>query len=282
MRRAARRAGFGLSVILATGLLTGCASRGPVPPPVERISPKDFQSADLWKLYAQAVEATKYPQPSAISTALVPIVHSTPGLQWDEQGRVLMVAWTKKEYYESSVGKPYTFSHGDVWLTAVPFLQNFCKKVPQDLLAFRLKQVLGLRPNGDYDAFVQMWVDPKDFFRPCADPEITDRECTLNLTIQASPEGQCPWQDSFADQVSLQWVSVRSEHLAWMCDKWNSSFPSNPQDGFPWTALGYTYDWGQPKNPVGESEFVAPNGTTVVIESVRDTAEYCAGGKPPA
>ena len=89
MRRAARRAGFGLSVVL-TVLLTGCASRGPVPAPVPPAAQGD---PDLWKLYAQAVETAKVPRPSAISTALVPIVHSTPGLRWDEQGRVLISTW---------------------------------------------------------------------------------------------------------------------------------------------------------------------------------------------
>jgi hypothetical protein len=41
------------------------------------------------------------------------------------------------------------------------------------------------------------------------------------------------------------------------------------------TGLGYTYDWGRP-DPVGQSEFVVPRGTTVVIESITATAEYCA------
>ncbi len=145
-----------------------------------------------------------------------------------------------------------------------------------DQLRTRLRQVLGLRPDGDDDAFVQMWADPKDFFRPCADPEVTDRECTLNLTTRASPRDGCPWSDSSQGQVSARWVSVTQDHLAWMCDNWTRSFPANPHDGYPWTALGYTYDWGKP-SPVGQSEFVAPQGTTVVVESITGTEEYCGG-----
>lgn len=279
MCHAAKRAGICLSIAVMTGLTSGCATRGPVtstPPPVERASRVALSSEDLWTLYEKAVDTTRYPKPSAISTSLVPIVHSTPGLRWDDQGRVLMVAWTKRQFYEASLGKSYTFSHGPVWLTAVPFIQSFCSPLglPPDQLDTRLQQVLGLRPDSTYDAFVQMWVDPKDFFRPCADPEVTDRECTLNLTTQPSPEGQCPWTGSSESQTSVKWVEVTQDHLTWMCDNWTRSFPANPHDGFPWTALGYTYDWGQP-NPVGQSEFVAPVGTTVVIESITDTAEYC-------
>lgn len=269
MPRSTWWAGFTLSFLL----ITGCATRGPVP---VSSPPAAAPSADLWKLYVQAVEATMRPKPSAISTALVPIVRSTPGLRWDGEGRVLMVTWSKSEYYEDSVGKPYTFSHGDVWLTAVPFAQEFCRSqdLPPGKLQLRLNQLLGLPPDDDNDAFVQMWVDPRAFFRPCADPEITDRECTLNLTVDDSPESTCPWRDSFENQVSRRWVAVTWDRLEWMCNNWSKSFPPDPRKGYPWTGLGYTYDWGKP-DPVGQSEFVAPQGTAVVIESVTGTADYC-------
>ena len=267
MPRSARWAGFGLSLLL----LTGCATRGAAP----RV---DLPSEELWRIYAQAVEAAKSPKPSAISEDLVPIVRSNPRLRWDDQGRVLLVTWTKRKHYDGFVGKPYTFDHDDVWLTAVPFAQDFCRSLglPPDKLRLRLAQLLGLPPDSEDDAFVQMWVDPKDFFRPCADPEITDRECTLNLTVHGSPEDQCPWADSSEGQVSARWVTVTGEHLDWMCGNWSKSFPEDPRKGYPWTGLGYTYDWGQP-NPVGQSELVAPKGTTVVIESITGTEEYCRG-----
>jgi len=272
----ARKTGCGLAIVLIIGLLTGCASQGAAPP-VARAPRVALSSHELWALYAKAVETTKHPKPSAISTGLVPIVHSTPGLRWDAQGRVLMVIWTKQQYYEESIGKPYTFTYGAVWLTAVPRLQDFCRslRLPPDELDIRLRQLLGLRPDAAYDAFVQVWIDPKDFFRPCADPEITDRECTLNLTVDDSTNDQCPWKDSFQNQTSAKWITATQDHLTWMCDNWTRSFPANPRDGFPWTGLGYTYDWGQP-NPVGQSEFVALQGTTVVIESITGTEEYCA------
>ncbi len=273
MPKKARR---GLSVVLLAGLLTACAGQRATPPVTPPLR-TELPSEELWALYEKAVEATKHPKPSAISTGLVAIVHSTPDLRWDAQGRVLMVTWTKRQYYEGSVGKPYTFTHGPVWLTAVPRLHDFCRSLglPPDDLDMRLRQLLGLRPDASNDALVQVWVDPKDIFRPCADPEVTDRECTLNLTVDDSQSDPCPWKDSFQDQTSAKWVQVTQDHLSWMCDNWTRSFPANPHDGFPWTALGYTYDWGQP-NPLGQSEFVTLPGTTVVIESITETAEYCA------
>jgi len=262
-------AGLGLSLVL----VTGCAGTGSL-----RAPRTDLSSAELWKLYEKAVATTKVPQSTAISTTLVPIVHSTPGLRWDGQGRVLMVTWTRREHYEGSAGKPYTFTYGDVWLTAVPFAQRFCRTLhlPPDKLRLRLAQLLGLPPDASEDAFVQMWVDPKDFFRPCADPEITDRECTLNLTTQSAPPDGCPWAGSFQNQASLKWATVTQDHLDWMCGNWTESYPPDPRKAYPWTGLGYTRDWGSP-NPVGQSEFVAPKGTTVLIESITGTAEYCGG-----
>jgi hypothetical protein len=55
--------------------------------------------------------------------------------------------------------------------------------------------------------------------------------------------------------------------------------------GYPWTRLGYSYDWGNPKNPVGLSEFVLridPNKNggeiTVKLENAYDceTADWPA------
>jgi hypothetical protein len=137
-----------------------------------------------------------------------------------------------------------------------------------------LKQLLGLPPDADYDAFVELWIDPRAFFRPCADPEIIDRECTLNLSVAPSLAASCPWTGSFKGQTGATWVNVSQAHLDWMCANWSRSYPADPRASYPWTGLGYTYDWGQP-DPVGESEFVSPKGTTVLIESVTPTAEYC-------
>ncbi|MBK8453511.1 MAG: hypothetical protein WAQ53_14365 [Thiofilum sp.] len=45
--------------------------------------------------------------------------------------------------------------------------------------------------------------------------------------------------------------------------------------GYPWTRLGYTYDWGKPNNPIGFSEFVIDKGAKVEVKSVTTTAKYC-------
>ena len=64
-----------------------------------------------------------------------------------------------------------------------------------------------------------------------------------------------------------------AEHVAWIENLQGSSYG---EKGYPWTRLGYTYDWApDAKSEVGLSEFVARKGTTVVVESIASQVDYC-------
>lgn len=263
--------------LLASLLLfgSGCASapRGPAAAPV----PMDSES--LWRLYEQAVVAARYPQPEHVSTKLVPILLHTPGLVWDGDGqKVLMAAWTKAQHYAGQ--PPYDDTIPvSLWLTAAPFLRQFCQQtgLQGNALRLRLAERLGLPPDASYDTVVQMWVDPHQIFRSCPDPEVTDHECEVNLTPGlVDPSASCPWSAALQSQLSGQFVSVAESHLDWMCSNWTKTYlPGNPRQSYPWTALGYTYDWGG-GDFHGESEFVLSANSPVVIESVTPMDAYCA------
>jgi hypothetical protein len=232
----------------------------------------------IWEGYCKAVAEARYPQQSGISRNLVPIVEATQALAW-QNGAVLMVSWSKSAYFnQSMVGQSYTASFGPMWLTASPFLQQFCRGLglSGDALRLRLAQRLGIPPNTQNDVFVGVLAQPASFFRPCPDPEITDSECEVNLTTAPSPpDGTCPWASSFAGQTSNQFVTVSQSHLSWMCSNWTSSYTGDPTTSYPWTALGYTYDWGNPQSVIGESEFVLPKGGAVTIAFVTPMDSYC-------
>lgn len=93
-----------------------------------------------------------------------------------------------------------------------------------------------------------LWVNPKDLFRPCPDPEITDTTCSLQFSETAS-----------------------DEHKIWIIRYMLSSYSSQ---GYPWTRLGYTYDWGSLDTERGASEFVIRKGATVEIQEVIPNVEY--------
>jgi len=231
----------------------------------------------LWREYERAVDDARVPRPDRVSRALVPITSVFDGLVWSESRQVLMVTWSKASYYSPGEMKLSRAT----WFTAAPFLQRFCQAsgLQGQALELRLKQRLGLPPDNANDSFVEMWIDPGDFFRPCPDPEVNDRECQVDLTGgTVSRDSSCPWEASLERQVSGKFVTVSRDHLNWMCSNWASTYPpGKPRQSYPWTALGYTYDWApSARAHVGESEFVAPQSTAVVVRRVVSTAEYCA------
>lgn len=267
---------------LALVLATGCAT-APPPSLARPPEPPAPGTEDLWVVYAQTVRTAQYPVKDHISTGLVPILETNPELRWN-QGRVLMVTWSKRKNYEGKVGQPYKVPQGiDIWVTAAPHLQRACREwdLPVEALPLRISQSLGLPPppaEGGDDSFVQMWVDPKTFFRPCPDPEITDQQCQVSLDGEpVNRNGACPWS---TNQVSGAFVQVSDDHLLWMCNNWKSTYTGDPQTSYPWTALGYTFDWGDLLHPQGQSEFVVPPGTTVWIEGISTAAEYCKLPEP--
>jgi hypothetical protein len=260
--------------------LVGCAT-GQAAAAGRSGAPAGAASLDeLWREYELGVEDAKYPRPDRVNRDLVAITTFTDLLVWDDtRQKVLMVTWTRGANY-STPGP--TQLRGEVWFSAVPFVQRFCHDsgLRGAALDVRLKQRIGLPPNADKDAFVEMWVDPHDLFRPCPDPEVNDHECQVNLTTGTVELGSgCPWSAAQLPQgqVSGKFVKVEGDYLKWMCDNWKSSYPpGNPRGSYPWTALGYTYDWApSSRGHVGDSEFIAPAGTWVVVRAVVPTARYC-------
>ena len=147
-----------------------------------------------------------------------------------------------------------------IWVTAAPDLQQrigaqkrkFRKQKPLDK---RLKQLLGLPPNADKKVFVEFWVRPSDLIRPCVDSDVTDSTCDLVL-----PSGTIP----------------DCENLVWLADQARASFAdSTLYRRYPFTQLGYTYDWKRNnKRHVGLSEFVIGKNKNIVVEGVYETAAY--------
>lgn len=199
-----------------------------------------------------------------------------------------MTTWTHAKYYTDSSYEPgYEFPlYGDTWLTLSPEVQDLCREYRGRDLTMRLRQILGLPPNEDNDAFLRIWVRPEDLFRPCPDPEITDSTCQVRIELLApratgpatpQPPWYCPRDGQQPEQMQGKFVTVHQSHLNWMCKNWINSYTNeDPKKNYPWTALGYVYDWGRPKNPRGLSEYVAVKGASVVFEALVATDAYCS------
>ena len=236
---------LGLVLVLSSG----CPSTSPV------VTDEQLQQA-----YQAALVDAETAEPDEISTHLTAITPYNEHLIWEGTAgtsRVLMLTWTSWTGYDSLVGKSIRVddlmksvdTSRDTWVTAAPELHEFCQN--QDLdsagMTLRVEQLMGLPPHNGKTRFVAFWVNPEDLFRPSPDPEITDHEAELDFP------------------VSSRFVTVSAEHVDWFNSLEETSYGT---DGYPWTRLGYTYDWGKPFCKVGLSEFVIRSGATVDVQSV--------------
>lgn len=205
---------------------------------------------DLEQMYRAAIEDAMVAEDEEIYRELAPITEYNTDLQWMEvsgEKYVLMVTWTK--YPESyPVGSSVLTWWGDTWVMVIPELRGFVEKndIQDDELTLRLEQLIGLPYNDGNEYFVEMWVRPDDLFRPSPDPEITDTQAQLDF-----PE------------------NVSREHVEWF-----NSLKSTTYDEYPWSRLGYTYDWGNADSDVGLSEYVIRNDSEVIVSSVSTTLDY--------
>lgn len=213
--------------------------------------------ASIDNAYINAVKDAEIVEPREISRNLIAIVPSNSELVWknvdDEQNRRILVAtWTSYGGYDDKIGQSVQVP--EVWVTTVPELKNFCTK-PGKNNTLRIEQLLGLPPNAGKTKIVEMWVKPGDLYRPSPDPEISDHEAGTNYPM--------------SDKV----VKVTDDYVAWFNNLKAKSYSSG---GYPWTRLGYTYDWGDDSDShKGLSEFVIMKGSTVEVKQVYSNAQYC-------
>ncbi|MCX6991964.1 MAG: VCBS repeat-containing protein [Kiritimatiellaeota bacterium] len=179
-----------------------------------------------------------------------------------------MSAYAATHYYH--VGQYSTFTNSQSWVTLVPELKNFCRSYAGTNLCLRLKQLLGLPATGANDTIVEYYVDPQYLLRPSRDPEITDREAEVEFRANTS------------------YAAINTNYSAWFQSEiigHNYGMTNNAQNSFPWTQLGYTYDWLKTGNNImGLSEFVVPGKmlydhytnteVRVYVVSITDATNY--------
>lgn len=263
------------SLLAACGALLACCvtDAGPSSPPARpALHGKDFSSGRhshpdapavaLPAAYLAAVRRAQRATAQDASRQLTPIRPDNRALLWRTatgKEQVLVATWTTHRSYYPPQGVTFVESY-PVWVTAAPELKNFCRSHAASgsatPLPRRLEQLLGLPPDSGHEFIVELWVAPSDLFRPSADPEITDREA--QLTFPEVPG----------------YLSVSAEFKAWYEQTCDARYRPVHGPAYPWTRLGYTYDWGAPRAPVGLSEFVIRPGAEVTVHAVTATSSY--------
>ena len=246
---------------------------------------EEFTSEDE-KAYKAAMEDTEVAEQTEISTRLLAVVpwydtlndemlHGS-SITWENpadpaNSRVLVETMVSsedyKDLYRKYIGQEHLLQFS-IWVTVVPELKNYfigSDSCPPDVK--RIKQLKGLNPAWEYSWLVQLWVDPKYLFRPTPDPEITDHEGELSVRIAEEnwtfPSDSNAFMTLIDEKLYLEkgfiptaepvlfktWFSKKAEP-----SNYDTSGAIGGWDS-PWTRLGYTYDWGDPSDHLGVSEF---------------------------
>lgn len=210
--------------------------------------------------YAKALNEAAQPSPAKISNQLTKIAPDAPNLQWKSingERYVLVSSWkADTKYYKNDAQSGfYNTGKYPIWVTVAPDLQLWLAANKVADPEKRLRQLLGLPPNAEKKYFVEFWVRPQDLIRPCIDTEVTDSACDLYLKNPAD---------------------ANAENLLWLLEQVHQSFAdSTLYNRYPFTQLGYTYDWNpRNKSHVGLSEFVIGKNKNIVVGDVFTTAEY--------
>ena len=272
--------------------------------PVGKAHSGDVDPVDK-KAYKDALVDTEDATQREISTKLLAVVpwydtlndnrlHGS-SLKWEHpddpsNSRILVETlldkWAYDKFYRDHIGEEGYLLTRNLWVTVVPEMKNFFigKTCPPSLK--RIVQVKGLNParlvkedpDDNYSIIVELWVYPKDLFRPSPDPEIRDHEGELSVKIDGN------WTFPSDYNAFLTLVENKSYTPSSFKDWFakNVDYNTEGEDvstwGSAWTRLGYTYDWGNPDDHVGLSEFIillnaADKGLKVKLERAIDSAK---------
>lgn len=180
----------------------------------------------------------------------------------DSAMHVRVVSFTSWQGYADSarLGRDSFALEQDVWVTLVPEVQDSCARFGREQLGLQVAALLGLPPGAAPGYFAEFEVPLPALFRPTADPVVLRplpcADASAGVTCATKfPEG------------------TPAEHYAFIAS--TALFNWREDGGYPWTRLGYTYNWREGAPPYGASEYVARKGTRLRRLRVHPAEEYC-------
>lgn len=200
------------------------------------------------ELYARAVEDAKTIEPEELLPLKTTLTRDDPYAQWNQQGdQVLVCTWndTPEDYPD---GAGVTVGEEAVWVFSGPEFEAWYAANAGGVedWELRLCQLLGLPPDTGYTHFTTLWAAPEDLLRPAFNPDVTASTMVEELT------GEDWYQTWFEDNTAASYDG----------------------DGYPWTRLGYTYDWADNGTEYGMTEFIVESGAEVKVEFTETTEEF--------
>lgn len=231
------------SVFIASFLLlaAGCAGTAT---DVSKTSEKKDSPEEL---YEQAVEDAVFAEESEIQP-LVALTKDDELVTWDDEGRVLLYTW--HNYPDSyPEGENVTIEWGPVWTFTDKEIATHAEELKKaEDPVMRMRQIISFAPDSEHSTVTGFWVNPDDVCRPAYQSDPTEENMVT----------------SFGDDVD-------EEFQEWFDENTLSSYFYG---SYPWTRLGYTYDWADNGTEYGVTEFIVNSGAEVEVEFTETTEEF--------
>ena len=236
-----------LVIIISTIILLSCSD--------SNTDPKDFSLEELYKM---AVNDATVVDDDEVSENLIAISDTNRYIQKknvDGKNYILGLVLTK--YRDSyPIGDTILTYWGETWITIVPEMKDYFKKfkfVNDSVTQLRVQQLLGIPPNPNPQYIVEIWIDSDSLFRPSPDNEINDTRAELHFPVN-TPESYITWFNNYI--IHSYFPTARNAYK------------------YPWTRLGYTYNWALGANEQGLSEFVLKKNSKAIVKFVGSPSEY--------
>ena len=184
---------------------------------------------------------------------LVNIKKNDDNVVWD--GERVLVAFMHKYPDSYPASEDIELKWGNVWCVSAEDMRKWVLDNEKGVTDWtvRLHQVLGMPTTKEYTTITALWVDADLLYRPA---NVTDPNSEMTATYQKTG-------DEEFDTMYKEWFDG---NIIW------SYFDS----AFPWTRLGYTYDWADNGTEYGLSEFLIFSGATVKVEYTYSVDDYIA------
>jgi hypothetical protein len=208
----------------------------------------DKNQNSLEYLYSQAVKDAM----TIESDEVLPVVKLTEDsdmVTFNDKNEVLLVTWHK--YPDSYVpGQQANLKYGAVWTFTDKEMAGWYEENKNGVADWELRfeQLIGLPADTKYTHFSAIWVPLDNIKRPAYSWDIAG-----DITDVAFDDND--------DQNFIQWFD-------------SNIVSSYFEDDYPWTRLGYTYDWAADDIEYGLSEFLVEKGTNVTVEFTYTTQEF--------
>ena len=207
---------------------------------------------DIDELFRRAVRDAVFIDEDEV-LPLVNISKDDENVLWD--GDKVLVVFLHKYPDSYPAGEEIELKWGNVWCVSAGELYKWIKENGKGVedWTLRLHQVMGMPTSKECTTVTALWVDADLLYRPA---NVTDPNAEMTSTYQSTGDEQF-------DKTYKQWFDG---NIIW------SYFDS----AFPWTRLGYTYDWADNGREYGVSEFLIFSGEKATVAYTYEIKDFVA------